>query len=193
MIRKLSLSTSAAWLLAGLTLTVPASAQQPTTKRYTSNFEVAITKRANPLQAPYQVVGELTIDLAADGTFTCQINPLKSVKEAPAPQTVLMVGGKFDPDGPASLKCGGQVTGRLIGIIIDMGDDYQIYGTGVLPSDLSKAPEGPIKMTFGGAATTSVTGESGDWKIRVCISVDVYDPFNGKTYRVTACTDVPFT
>jgi len=149
-----------------------AAAEQPTTHRYTTNFAVSITRRATPLDSPYQVIGELTMDVAADGSFSCSITPLKDLPEIPIQSTVIFVGGKSDPNGPSHLSCSGQVTGRLIGITINMGNGYQIYGTGVMPSDITKQAPGPITTAFGGTASTSVAGEGGDW-ITVCVTLTI--------------------
>ncbi len=172
MIRCLSLSKLAACLLAGFTLIPAALAEQPTTRHYTTNFEVSITKRANPLDSPYQVIGELSMHVAADGSFSCKITPLKNLAEIPVQPSVIFVGGKADPNGPSQLSCSGQVTGRLIGITIDMGNGYEIYGTGVMPTDIAKLPPGPITTAFGGTASTSIAGEGGDW-LTVCVTVTV--------------------
>jgi hypothetical protein len=186
MIRSFSLSKLAACLLAGFTLIPAATAEQPKTQHYTTNFEVSITKRANPLDSPYQVIGELSMNVAADGSFSCRITPLKDVAEIPVQPSVIFVGGKSDPNGPSQLPCSGQVTGRLIGITIDMGNGYQIYGTGVMPADISKLPPGPISTPFGGTASTSIAGEGGDW-LTVCVSVTV-----GNTV-VRVCASVTLT
>lgn len=151
---------------------------------------MSITQRASALLPPYQVIGELALDLAADGTFSCEITPLNATNEVPAPPSVLLVAGKFDPDGPAKLPCTGQVTRRLIGITIDMGDNYKIFGTGVLPADFSRQPAGPITTAFGGTAATSVAGESGDW-FGVCVTISLVNPITGEVIASrTVCVSV---
>lgn len=95
-----------------LFLPIPAaSAQQPATRRYKTKFEVSITKRADVLLPPYQVIGDLGMDVASDGSFSCEIAPLKGLADLPDPQSVVFIAGKFDPDGPAKLPCSGQVMG----------------------------------------------------------------------------------
>lgn len=89
------------------------------------------------------MIGELALDVAADGSFSCEITPLKD-PAAPDPSSVILVAGKFDPDGPAKLPCSNQITGRLTGITIDMGDNYKIFGTGVVPADFTRQPPRPI-------------------------------------------------
>ena len=168
--RFFSFSALASCVLAGLTL-MPAANAQTTTRRYTTAFEVPV-KRANSVQAPYQVVGQLAMDIAADGSFSCEINPLKDIKDVPDPPSVILVDGKFDPDAPSKLSCTGQVSGRLIGITIDMGNGYKIFGTGVMPYDLTKQAPGAITESFGGTVSTSVPGESGDW-YTTCIIIHV--------------------
>ena len=178
------ISEALAASIISLFLLVPAaSAQQPATRRYTTKFEVTI-KRASVLQAPYQVIGELAMDVAADGSFSCEIAPLKGLPDLSDPPSVVFTAGKFDPDGPAKLPCGGQVMGRLIGIMIDMGDNYKIFGTGVLPADFSRLPPDPILTAFGGTAATSVAGESGDWvTLTVCYTIPKFtNPITGTKY-----------
>ena len=170
----------AASIISLFVLIPAASAQQPVTRRYTTKFEVSITKRASVLLPPYQVIGELAMDVATDGSFSCEITPLKDLVDLPDPPSVVLVAGKFDPNGPAKLPCSGQVTGRLIGITIDMGDNYKIFGTGVLPDDFSRQPPGPLTTVFGGTAATSVAGESGDW-LTVCVTVTLA---NGAKFTV---------
>lgn len=189
---KLMLSKLAACLLAGFTLIPAASAQQPATRRYTTKFEVSISRRANALLPPYQVIGELALDVSADGSFSCEITPLKDPNALADPPSVLLLAGKFDPDGPTKLPCNGQITGRLIGITIDMGDNYKIFGTGVLPADFTKLPPGPITTAFGGTAATSVPGEGGDW-FTVCVTVQILNPITGALIaQRTACVTVTF-
>jgi hypothetical protein len=192
MTRRLSSLNFASLLLAGLTL-IPAAQAQQTPRHYTTKFEVSITKRASALLPPYQVIGELAMDVAADGTFTCEITPLQDPNALDVPESVLVMAGKFVADGPKKLPCVGQVTGRLIGISIDMGDNYKIYGTGVLPFDLSRFPSGSINMAFGGSASTSVAGEGGDWAT-VCVTVQLVNPITGTVYaQRTVCVTVTVT
>jgi len=188
-----TLTPLAACLVAGLTLIPTASAQQPATRHYTTKFEVSITKRANVLLPPYQVLGELAMDVASDGSFSCQITPLIDPNSADAPPSVLLMGGKFVADGPTSLPCSGQISGRLIGITIDMGDDYKIFGTGVLPTDFTKLAPGAITTPFGGTAATSIPGEGGDW-FTVCVTVTITNPVTGSVIAQTrVCVSVTAT
>jgi len=186
-IRRMAVNIAAS-VLAALTLIPFASAQTPATRKFTAPFEVTI-RRANVQQAPYTVLGELSMNVAADGSFDCEITPYKGIAEMPNPPSVIVVNGKFDPDAPAKLSCSGQVSGRLIGLTIDMGNGYKIFGTGVMPSDLSKMAPGAITETFGGTASTTVPGESGDWVV-VCVTVTVR--IGTLTIEATVCRNVPF-
>ena len=134
-------------------------------------------------------MGELALDVASDGSFSCSISPLQGLPEAPA--SVILVGGQFQAGGPKSLPCSGQVSGRMIALTIDVDNTYKIYGTGALPADLAKLPPGPIPVAFGGTAITSVAGESGDWFI-FCARVLLQNPITGKVYYdKNVCVNIP--
>lgn len=155
-------------------------------KTFSTGFEVTIRNRSD-LKAPYMILGNLTIIVAASGVFTGHINPAKD-ENGHLVSTVLFhfdeSGIVPEPNGPQSLEVAGQINGHAFNLAIKLPDGNYIFGAGTSVADLSALPSGQLDTFIGGSATTSIAGDSGDWAGRCIPTCFVY---NGQRYCLTIC------
>lgn len=73
--------------------------------------------------------------------------------------------GWLIPDTGAPIPVSGQITGRSIGLLFDLGDENVIFGTGIADGNLMECA-GSWDGELGGPFAGPDTGDLGDWKVK---------------------------
>jgi len=153
-----------AGLAVGVWTPVSARAEDPQSpkKKISGPFEVVISRRGNPSDTPLALAGMLTLNVDASGGFTGDLTKGKDRFGHDLPG-VLFRGYNLHPDPTAadSYKVYGQITGRSISILFDLGNGQYIIGSGASKSDI-RASDGELSIG-GGAAVGPFGGDQGDW------------------------------
>lgn len=153
----------AAALGIGVVMPGSANAQTSPTKTVRGPFEVVISHRGNPFETPLALVGMLTLNVDPSGSFTGVLTTGKD-KDGNDLPAILFHGPNLPPDPSSanSYNVYGQITGRSVSILFDLGNNKYIIGSGVSKADLSAADTGDLSFA-GGAAVGTDSGDSGDW------------------------------
>lgn len=116
-----------------------AVAQESPTQSCSMAFEATVGVGPNTGLA---LTGDLVFEIAPDGQI---------------PQ------GWLIPDSGAPIPVSGQVQGRSIGLLFQVGEDQAIFGTGVAGGDLSQC-DGTWDGDLGGPFAGPASGDLGDWR-----------------------------
>lgn len=119
------------------------------------------------------LAGALTRAQDSDIVLTCSMGFEAAVRQGPSAGVVLLgelsfaversgvLTGEFALEDGQTIPVVGQVTGRLIGLVFDLGQEQYVWGTGMgLNPIVSEDCGGALGGTFAGPAD----GDLGDWK-----------------------------
>ena len=138
------------------------SQQQHHGKTVRGPFEVVISRRGNPAETPIALAGMLDLNVDGSGNFTGLLTRGKDHNGNSLPGVLFSgMSLKPDPTGAENYAVYGQITGRSVSILFDLGNAKYIIGSGVSKDDVMTSGS---ELTFaGGTAIGPQGGDSGDW------------------------------